>query len=58
MKEELSVVEWPSGGMAEWLRRSVSNLVKSTRMGSNPIVGTTNHKPISSSAVHPSDVGI
>ena len=25
-----------SGDVAEWLRRSVSNLVRSTRVGSNP----------------------
>ena len=26
-------------------------------MGSNPVVGTTNHKPTVNSAVHPSEVG-
>ena len=46
-----------SGGVAEWLRRSVSNHVRSTRMGSNPVVGTTNHKPTVNSVVHPSEVG-
>ena len=39
-----------------YLRRSVANLVGSTRMGSNPIVGTTNHKPTANSAVHPLEV--
>ena len=43
--------------MAEWLRRSVSNLVKSTPLGSSPVVGTTNRKPTVNSAVHPSEVG-
>ena len=43
--------------VAEWLRRSVSNHARSTRVGSNPVVGTINHKPIDNSAVHPSDVG-
>ena len=33
------------GGVAKWLRCSVSNLVRSTRVGSNPVVGTTNHMP-------------
>ena len=33
------------GGVAELLRRSVSNLARSTRVGSNPVVETTNHKP-------------
>ena len=32
-------------GVAEWLRRSVSNLVRSTRAGSNPVVGTTSQQP-------------
>ena len=31
--------------VAEWLRCIVSNHVSSTRVGSNPVVGTTNHKP-------------
>ena len=43
--------------MAEWLRRSVSRLLGSTRVGSNPVVGTTNHKPTADSAVHPFEVG-
>ena len=29
--------------MAEWLRRSVSNIVASTRVGSNLVVGTIGH---------------
>ena len=33
------------------------NLVRSTRAGSNPVIGTTNHKPTANSAVHPSEVG-
>ena len=45
------------GGMAEWLRPSLSNHVRSPCVGSNPVVGTTNHKPTVNSAVHPSDVG-
>ena len=45
------------GGVAEWLRRSVSNLVRSTCVGSNPIVGITNHKQTVNSAVHPYEVG-
>ena len=45
------------GGVAEWLRRSVSNHARSTRVGSNPVVGTTNHKPTVNSAVHPFEVG-
>ena len=47
----------PHGGVAEWLRRSVSNHARSTRVGSNPVVGTTTHKPKVNSAVHPSEVG-
>ena len=31
--------------VAEWLRRSISNIVRSTGVGSNPVVRTTNHKP-------------
>ena len=31
--------------MAKWLRCSISNHVRSTRVGSNPVVGATNHKP-------------
>ena len=43
--------------MAEWLRRSVSNHARSTCVGSNPVVGATNHKPTVNSGVHPSEVG-
>ena len=32
------------GGVVDCLRRNVSNLVKSTRVGSNPVGGTTDHK--------------
>ena len=46
-----------NSGVAEWLRHSVSNIVRSTRVGSNPVVGTTNHKPTVNSVVHPSAVG-
>ena len=45
------------GGVAEWLRCSVSKHARSTRVGSNPFFGTTNHKPTVNSAVHPSEVG-
>ena len=45
------------GGVAEWLRRSVSNHARSTRVGSKPVVGAINLKPIVNSAVHPSVVG-
>ena len=38
------------------LRQSVSNLVGSPAIGSNPIAGTTNQKPAASSAVQPSEV--
>ena len=40
------------GGVAEWLRRSASNLVGSTHVGTNPMVGTTKHKPTANSTVH------
>ena len=40
-----------------WLRRSISPLVRSTRVGSDLVVETTNHKPTVNSAVHPSEVG-
>ena len=43
--------------VAEWLRRSVSDHTRSTRVGSNPVVRTTNRKPTVNSAVHPSEVG-
>ena len=45
------------GGVAEWLRCSVSNHVRSIRVGLNPVFGTTNHKPTVNSAVHPPEVG-
>ena len=51
------VHEEACGGVVEWLRRSVSNLVGSACVGSNPIVGATNHKPTAYSAVHPSEAG-
>ena len=44
-------------GVAKWLRCSASNPVGSTRIGSNPIAGITNHRPAASSVVYPSDVG-
>ena len=51
LRSGISTIEignlYPYGGVAEWLRRSVSN----------PVVGTTNHKPTVNSAVHPSEVG-
>ena len=31
---------------------SLSNHARSTCVGSNPVVGTTNHKPTANSAVH------
>ena len=45
------------GGVAEWLRRIVLNPVGSTRVGSNPVADTTNHRSIAKSAVHPWEVG-
>ena len=42
--------------VAKWLRRSVSKFAGCTRVGSNPVAGTTNHKPAATSAVHPSKV--
>ena len=45
------------GSMAELLRRSVSNPVGPTRVGSNPVASTTNHNQVANSAVHPSEVG-
>ena len=44
-------------GVVEWLRRSVSHHASSTRVGSNPVVGTTNPKPTVNSALHPFEVG-
>ena len=46
-----------SGVVAEWLRRSVANHARSTRVGSNPVVGATSQKPTFNSAVHASEVG-
>ena len=45
-----------SGGVAEWLRRSVSKHARYTRVGSSPVIGTTNHKLTVNSAVHPPEV--
>ena len=45
------------GGVAEWLRRSISNHTRSTHLESNPLVGATNHKRADNSAVHTSEVG-
>ena len=45
------------GGVAEWLRVVFPNHARSTRPGSNPILGTTSHKPTVNSAVHLSEVG-
>ena len=45
------------GGVAVWLRRSVSNHARFSCVSSNPVIGTTNHKPTVNSAVHPSEVG-
>ena len=39
------------GDVAERLGRSVSNHARFTRVGSNPVVGITNHKPKVHSAV-------
>ena len=45
------------GSVAEWLGRSVSNLMRSPCVCSNPIVGITDHKPTVNTAFHPSEVG-
>ena len=45
------------GGVAEWLRCDVSDLVRSPCVCSIPVVGITNHKPTVNAAVHPSEVG-
>ena len=42
--------------VAEWLRSIILNLARSTRVGSNPVVGNTNHQPAINSAAHPSEV--
>ena len=42
---------------AEWLRCSVSDHARSTRVGSDPIVEITNHKPtVNSAVIHPRSV--
>ena len=44
-----------NGVAAEWLiRHSVLNLVGSTLVGSNPVVGTTNQQLTANSTVHAS----
>ena len=45
------------GGVAEWLRHSVLILVRTTRLGSNPEVGATDHKPTVNPAVSLSEAG-
>ena len=45
------------GGVAEWIRHSVLNLVGYTRLGSNPVADSASHKPAANSAVYPSNVG-
>ena len=45
------------GGAVEWLRRSNLNLVRSTRVGLNPVVGAPNHNLTANWAVHPFKVG-
>ena len=45
------------GGVAEWLRHSVTNHARSARVGSDLVVGTTNHKLTVNSAAHPPEVG-
>ena len=44
-------------GVAEWLRQSVSNIVRSNPVGLNPVIRITSQKPAVNSAVHPSDIG-
>ena len=57
LNENQSIGPSRHGGAAEWLRRHVSNHARSTRVGSNPVVGTISHKLTVNSAVHPSEVG-
>ena len=45
-----------SSGVVEWWG-SVSKLMESTRVGSNQVIGTTNHRPTANSAAHPCEVG-
>ena len=52
-----TVIGFITGGVAEWLRRSVSNHATSTRVGLNPLVGIINHKPTANSGAHPSEAG-
>ena len=55
----LLAVKWQqlSGGVAEWLRHSASNLVRSPCVGSNPVVGITNHMPtVKSNVILPRSV--
>ena len=44
-------------GVAEWIRRSVSNLMGYTCVSSNPVADSANNKPAANSDVHPSEVG-
>ena len=55
--EALSSNKDPIYRLVKWLRRRVSNHTKSTSVGSNPVVGTTNHKPTVNSAVNRSQIG-
>ena len=55
--KQVSAVGCHFGGVIGCIRCSVSNLVGFTRVGSNPVVGTINHKSTASSAVHPPKVG-
>ena len=58
--EKVNFVRWFSaacfadgdlnGGVIEWLRHSISNLVRSTCVGSNPVIGITNHRPTANTA--------
>ena len=42
--------------VAEWLRRSVSNHVRSTRVGSNPVVGNTTSQQSTQLSIHPKSI--
>ena len=48
---------FPSDGVAQWLRCIVSHLGRSTCVGSNPVIGTTNRKATGNSTFYPSKVG-
>ena len=50
------VADW-CGGVAEWLRRSVANLVNLLSLVRAPPSEPFPHKPTVNSAVHPSEVG-